>query len=113
MATKINWTTGPMASSSDMTTLKILGLNNTSYTRQVNIRLYDLSFTRKKLVFSNSYSLRAFETLTVNIDVGSLKIWEAQTSAYSKSVRFYITGQSDDGENRSGTTVLNSEFIRY
>ncbi len=113
MATKINWTTGPIASSTDMSTVKILGLNNTSLTRQIDIRLYDLSFTPKKLVFSNSYSLKAFETVTVNLEVGSLEIWEAQASAFSQSVRFYITGRSDDGKNRPGTTVLNSEFIRY
>jgi len=113
MATRINWTTGPIASSTDMTMIRILGLNNTSFTRQVDIRLFDLSFTPKRRVFSNSYSLRPFETVTVNLDVGGLQIWEAQTSAFSSSVRFYITGRSADGRNRPGTTVLNSEFIRY
>ncbi|NLO21488.1 MAG: hypothetical protein GX119_05755 [Syntrophomonadaceae bacterium] len=113
MATRISWTTGPIASSSDMSSIRILGLNNTSYTRQVSVRLYDLSFTPKRQIFNNTYSLRPFETLTVNLDVSNLEAWEAQASAFSSSVRFYVTGRSSDGRNRPGTTVMNSELIRF
>lgn len=113
MATRINWTTGPISTSNDVNTVRILGLNNTSFTRQVFIRVYNLSFTPKRIIFNNSYSLRPFETVTVNLDITGLEIFEVQTGAFSTSVRFYITGRSANGINRPGTTVLNSEFIRY
>jgi len=113
MATRISWTTGPIASSSDMSTIRVLGLNNTSLTRQVSIRLYDLSFTPKRQIFNNTYSLRPFQSVTVNLEVGNLEIWEAQASAFSTSVRFYVTGRSTDGRNLAGTGVLNSQFIRF
>jgi len=113
MASKIGWTTGPIASSSDMSNVTILVLNNTSSTRKAEVRLYDLTFTPKRKVFDNSYSLRSFETISIDLDIGTLASWEAQGSAFSKSVRFYVTGRSVDGVNRPGTTVLNSEFIRF
>lgn len=113
MAAKIGWTTGPIVSSSDLREVVIAALNNTSVTRRAEIRLYDLAFTPKRKVFDESFSLRPWETITVTIDVGTLETWEAQASAFSKSVRFYITGKGFDGVNRPGNTVLNSEFVRF
>ncbi len=113
MAAKISWTTGPIVSSADLTEVVIVALNNTSVTRKAEIRLYDLAFTPKRRVFNQSYSLRPFETITVTIDVGTLETWEAQASAFSKSVRFYVTGRGAGGVNQPGNTVLNADFVRF
>lgn len=113
MAAKISWTTGPIVSSAGLTEIVIAALNNTSVTRRAEIRLYDLACTPKRRVFNQSYSLRPWETITVIIEVGNLETWEAQVSAFSKSVRFYITGRGAGGVNQPGNTILNSEFVRF
>ncbi|MEA1959863.1 MAG: hypothetical protein U9N81_00995 [Bacillota bacterium] len=110
MSTKYNWTTGPISASAAQTQARILVLNNTSCTRKAYVRIYDLSFTPKNRVFDESYVLAPFETAFITVDITGIECWEAQGTAYSKSVRFYVTGRDEFGNNTNGNTILNADF---
>jgi len=113
MATRINWTTGPVSASEGFDNLRILVLNNTSFTRSATVRLYDITSTPKRRIFEQDLRLQPFETAFIDITNGALPAaWEAQGSAFSSSVRFYVTGRKGDA-NLPGNTILNSEFIRF
>lgn len=113
MAKKFNWTTGPISSSQGFNNVRILILNNTSSIRQATVRLYDLSGTPKRKIFDETFSLAPFETAEITIkDTETITRWEAQGSAFSQSVRFYVAGRDGD-MNLTGNTVLNSEFKRF
>lgn len=113
MSTKYNWTTGPISASSNQADARILILNNTSYTREASVRVYDLSATPKNKVFDDTFTLRPWETMIFTLPTPGINYWEVQGSAFSKSVRFYVTGRDAHGINTPGNTVLNSEFIRF
>lgn len=111
MASKINWTTGPISSSLGQDNIKVLVLNNTSYTRTAYVRIYDLSHTPKKRVKNKTLTLSPWQTKTVKLEE-ELEYWEVQLTAYSKSVRGYVSGR-DGSMNLNGNTVLNAEFKRF
>lgn len=113
MADKINWTTGPISASLGQTSLQVLILNNTSITRKVSVRLYNLALTPKNKIFDETSTLKPWETVTLNLDVAGVELWEVQASANSSSVRFYVAGRDEEGMNLTGNTVLNSQFKRF
>lgn len=112
MATRYSWTTGPVSSSEGLDNVRVEVLNNTSYTRSVRVRLYNLSFTPKRRLVSESFSMAPFSTTTVDIPLEGVERWEVQASAYSRSVRVWVSGRSGT-QNLVGNTVLNSELIEY
>lgn len=113
MANKINWTTGPISASLGQTDLRVLILNNTSVTRKASVRVYDLSRTPKNKVFDETFTLKPWETVVLTLNVAGIELWEAQASAFSSSVRFYVAGRDNAGMNLVGNTVLNSQFKRF
>lgn len=112
MATKYNWTTGPISSSMGLDNTRVVVLNNTSLTRKAYVRLYDLSFTPKKRVLNKELTLSPYQTKEVTVDATGIEFWEAQLSAYSKSVRGYVAGR-EGSRNLCGNTVLNAQFKMF
>lgn len=107
-----SFTTGPISSSSEIDTIRIEILNNTSSRKTSTVRLYDLSFTPKRRLISQTVSLAAFGTGTIDIPASNIERWEAQVTTTSTSVRLWAGGRSG-GRNLPGNTVLNSQWIRY
>lgn len=109
--TTYNWTTGPVHSSEGLDNVRVTVLNNTSYTREATIRIYDLSKTPKKKVLDKTITLNPWQTKHRQID-SALNMWEAQVTAYSKSVRPYVSGRKGS-KNLNGNSVLNAEFKSF
>lgn len=110
MAT-FNWTTGPVSSSFGQDNIRIVLLNNTSATRSVSVRLYDLTVTPKRRVLSDQITLRPFGSAFIDVPE-ILNHWEVQYSAFSRSVRAYVSARQGN-INLPGNTILNSQFIMY
>lgn len=107
-----SFTTGPISSSSDIDTIRIEVLNNTSSRKTSSVRLYDLSFTPKRRIVSQSLSLAAYATATIDVPAATIERWEAQVTAPSTSVRIWAGGRSG-GRNLAGNTIINSEWVQY
>lgn len=107
-----SFTTGPISSSSEIDTIRIEVLNNTASRKTSTVRLYDLSFTPKRRLISQSVSLAAYATATIDVPALTLERWEAQVTAPSTSVRLWAGGRSG-GRNLPGNTIINSEWIQY
>lgn len=107
-----SFTTGPISSSSEIDTIRIEILNNTSTRKTSTVRLYDLSFTPKRRIVNQTISLAAFATGTIDVPASNIQRWEAQVTAPSTSVRLWAGGRSG-GRNLAGNTIINSEWIQY
>ncbi len=107
-----SFTTGPISSSSEIDTIRIEILNNTSTPKTSTLRIYDLSFTPKRRIVNQSVSLAGYATATIDVPATTIQRWEAQVTAPSTSVRLWAGGRSG-GRNLAGNTVLNSEWIQY
>jgi len=106
-----NWTTGPVSSSFGQDNIRIVILNNSSVTRSVTVRLYDLTVTPKRRVLSDGITLRPYGSAFIDVPE-TLNYWEMQYSASSRSVRAFVAARQGN-VNLPGNTILNSHFIRY
>ncbi|MBO8159164.1 hypothetical protein [Thermosyntropha sp.] len=108
----VNYTTGPISSSSDIDQIRVEILNNSSRRRTARLRLYDLSFAPKRLLISQELKITSRSTATIDIPAEGLERWEVQISTSSTSVRPWIGGKSQ-GKNIPGTVVLNADLMRF
>lgn len=111
MATKYNWTTGPVSSGQTLENVRIAVLNNSSYNQKVLIRLYDLSVSPKKKKYTDTMYIDPASTVTANISVKEFALWEFQAVTYSKRVQILV-GVSEENTNSFVNTVLHSQLVR-
>ncbi|MDD3364936.1 MAG: hypothetical protein PHZ03_08155 [Syntrophomonas sp.] len=110
MATTYYRTTGPISSSLGLDHIMVDVLNNTSDTRSVRIKVYDLSVGAPIIMFTKKVNIKPFSNVTQEIAAAESSIWEVQIVTNSKRVRSWVGGQDDAGMNLIGNVVLSSQL---
>ncbi|MEN6462124.1 MAG: hypothetical protein ABFC94_12230 [Syntrophomonas sp.] len=111
MATKYNWTTGPVSSGLTLENARVAVLNNSTYNQKVLIRLYDLGVSPKKKVYTETMYVDPSATVMANISVKEIELWEVQAITFSKRVQILVGG-GEGNTNPVVNTVLHSQLVR-
>lgn len=111
MAAKYNWTTGPISSGQIMESARVAVLNNSAYNQKVLVRLFNLSVNPKKRIYTETMYIDPSATVTVNVSISGIDLWEVQAVTFSKRVQILVGG-GEGNTNSVINTVLHSQLIR-
>jgi hypothetical protein len=94
-----------------MENARVAVLNNSTYNQKVLIRLYNLSVSPKKKVYTETMYVDPSSTVTVNVSINEIGLWEVQAVTFSKRVQILVTSGSGNSDQVINT-VLHSQLVR-
>lgn len=111
MASKYQYTTGPISVSENIDNIRVVVLNNGSSNHSVVIKIFNLDPSPKEQVYSESFNV-AVNSIAGTEYIPSFNYFEVQIFTNSSHVYAWVGGRAGN-ENLPGNTVLQKELIRF
>ncbi len=112
MSKKYYWTTGPIRSSVGYDSTLVVVSNNSTVTRKIQVKFYDLGYTPKKLLIDKTLTVNPQQVASVDTERPEVAIWEVQISAYTRDIEVWVGGRRLNS-NLPGNVLLNGQLQRF